>query len=90
MNNELVANKNITLGTEFSRYIIEHPEFGERIPKNALLVFLPAYDPGLCKANLELAKKQREKDQPVVHVHIEKIIPQKSRLINPRIELETA
>jgi hypothetical protein len=90
MNDEIIFNKNLTLSTEFSRYVLEHPKFAEKIPENAQVILLPEYDPDLCKVNLEIAKKQREKRQPVVYVHVEKLKPPKSRLVNPRIEFEKA
>lgn len=90
MDNEVLFHKNLSLSTEFNRYVLEHPEFAEKIPENAQVVLLPDYDPELCQANLEIAKKQREPSQPVVYVRIEKLKSQKSRLINPRIELEPA
>lgn len=90
MNEEIMFNKNLTLSTEFSRYVLEHRRFAEKIPENAQVVLLPEYDPELCQVNLELAKKQREKGQPVVYVRVEKLKPAKSRLVNPRIEFEKA
>ena len=88
MDHETVFNKNLILSTEFSRYVIEHPKIAERIPENAQVVLLPEYDPQLCQVNLDIAKKQRERGQPVVYIHIEKLKPAKSRLVNPRLELQ--
>jgi len=85
--NRKVFQENITLGFEFARYVIEHPKFGEKIPENALVVLLPEYDPELSRVNLELAKQQREKGQPVVHVHFKKLKPVASRLVKPRLEI---
>lgn len=83
---ELVA-KNLILTTEFDRYVVEHPEFSERIPPNAQIVLLPDDDPELSSRNLEISKVQREPGQPVVYVRIEKVSPPLSRLVNPRIEV---
>jgi hypothetical protein len=90
MNDDVLHNKNLTLSIEFSRYVLEHPKFAEKIPENAQVVLLPEYDPELSQSNLELAKKQREKGQPVIYVHVKKLRPAKSRLVNPRIEIEKA
>ena len=85
--NELFE-KNVTLSMEFSRYVIENPEFAEKIPKGAQVVLLPQYDPGFCRENLKLAELHREKGQPVVYVKVEKLAPKrKSRLINPKLEV---
>lgn len=88
MVDDILVSKNIELGAEFSRYVLEHPRFAGKIPDNALVVLLPEYDRELCKANMELAKKHREKGQPILYVRIEKLKPIKSRLINPKIELQ--
>lgn len=88
MKSEDIINKNIALSTEFSRYVIEHPKFAQKIPDNAVVVFLPEYDPELCEANLALAKEKKGSEQPIVYVRIEKLKAIKSRIVNPRIELE--
>ena len=44
--------KNLLLGTEFDKYLIEHPKFAESIPNGALVVLLPQDNPALCKENL--------------------------------------
>ncbi|HEX9652788.1 MAG TPA: DUF5647 family protein [bacterium] len=82
-----VIEKNLELGMEFSRYVLEHPRFAAKIPLNALVVFLPEYDPELSRVNLEIAKKQREDGQPVVHVHFKKLKLVASRLVKPRLEI---
>jgi len=85
---ENVFAKNLALSTEFSRYVLEHPEVGESLPANARVILLPQEDPELCRTNLEIAENQRhrEPDQPVVYVYIEKVAPVKSRLENLRLE----
>ena len=79
--------KNLALSTEFSRYVLEHPEVGEALPPNVRVILLPQ-DPQLCRINLKIAEKQRhrEPDQPVVYVYIEEIAPVKSRLVNLHLE----
>ncbi len=87
MNKEHVE-KNITLSMEFSRYVIEHPEVAEQIPKGAQVVLLPQDDPELCRENLKLSALHREKGQPVVVVRVEKLASaRKSRLVRPRLEV---
>ena len=80
--------KNLALSTEFSRYVLEHPEVGEALPPNARVILLPQENPELCRINLEIAEKQRrrEPDQPVVYVYIEEIAPVKSRLVHLHLE----
>ena len=90
MKEEEIFSKNLILSTEFDRYVIEHPEFAGKIPQNAQMVLLPEDDPELCQNNIEIAKAQCEDGQPVVYVHIEKVVPQISRLVNPRLEITVA
>ena len=88
MNQKSFAYKNIVLNTEFNKYLIEHPEVGNKIPDNALVVVLPEDDPPLCRKNLALARRHSEKNQPVVHVRVKKLAPPpKSRLVQPRLKV---
>lgn len=88
MNKKRLFDKNLELSTEFSRYILEHPEISEQIPKDAIVVILPEYDKELAEENLKIAKVRREKKQPMVLVRIKKLAPErKSRLIKPKVEL---
>jgi hypothetical protein len=88
MNKQEVFEKNLVLITEFSRYILEHPEVAKRIPKDAVVVILPEYDQELAEENLKIAKAKREKDQPLVFVKVKKLAPvRKSRLVRPKVEI---
>jgi siroheme synthase (precorrin-2 oxidase/ferrochelatase) len=92
MDEQELFSKNVTLSTEFNKYLIEHPEFAEQIPDEAVVILLPADDPKLCAENLRLAEQNRKvddvPDRPVVHVKIERLIPPPpSRLVNPTVEL---
>ncbi len=88
MNKKSFASKNIVLNTEFNKYIAEHPDVTDKIPDDALMVFLPDDDPALCRKNLALARRHREKNQPVVHVRIKRLAPPpKSRLVQPRLKV---
>ncbi len=88
MNKKSFAYKNIVLNTEFNKYLVEHPEVADKIPNNALVVLLPEDDPSLCRKNLALARRRREKNQPMVHVRVKKLAPPpKSRLVQPRLKV---
>ncbi|MDI6793476.1 MAG: hypothetical protein QME81_11530 [bacterium] len=83
--------KNLILGTEFDRYVMEHPEFVAQIPDGAQIGLLPEYDPELSEINLQLAKKQRTEGQPLVIVKIPRLAPEsKSRLLSPSLQLMAA
>jgi len=82
-----LAYKNLALGVEFDKYMIDHPEIIDKIPDRSSTVFLPEYDRELYEANLKLARKRIAEGEKVVFVRIKKLAPAKSRIIRPRIEL---
>lgn len=76
-----------TLSAEFSKYVLSHPEIDEQIPDGAQVVFKLLNDPKFNEWSLEVARSQREADQPAVIVEVEKFMPSvESRLVNPRLE----
>ena len=79
--------KNQILSHEFSLYLLEHPDLAERIPQDALVILMPKSDPDLCHENMKLAEAQREPDQPIVYLHVEKTKPAPSRLVRPQLEV---
>ncbi|MBI3360015.1 MAG: hypothetical protein HY023_02785 [Chloroflexi bacterium] len=84
-----ITELNITLSTEFSLYVVEHPDFAARIPKGARVVLLPKNDPELSRINREIAEKARSKDdqpdRPVIFIEFERLKPVRSRLVKPRV-----
>ena len=90
MTEQEIFAKNLILSTEFDRYVLEHPDFAEKIPDNAQVVLLPAGDPELCRVNKEIAEQQREEGQQAVYIHIGAVAPQISKLSNVRIEVKAA
>ena len=86
MRRKNVAYKNLALGVEFDKYMIEHPEIIHKIPDKSTMVFLPEYDQELYKANLKLAHNRIAEGGKVVFVRIKKLASPKSRIIRPRIE----
>jgi hypothetical protein len=89
MSERELIEKNITLSIEFSKYIFEHPEFEDKIPKGAQVVLLPEYDEELSAYNLTIAEEQREEGQPVVYVRINKLLaPRLSRVSKADLEVK--
>lgn len=86
---EMIA-RNMIIGAEFDKFVIEHPEVLDKIPDGAQLIFLPEYDPELCAENLKLSKSMREKKKPVIYIKLKKLSPQKSRIKQVSIELAKA
>ena len=89
MRKEELLQKNVILGGEFTKYVLEHPELLETIPKGACVFVLPENDPELLRANLELARKRVEEGERVVYVRVKELKPaSSSRLVNPKIEVQ--
>lgn len=87
MRNTTLVEKNIELSFEFTRYLLDHPELEDRIPKGAQVVLLPEYDEKLKRFNMRTARKQREDGQPVVYVSIKRLaFDRASRLVGTKIE----
>ena len=68
------------LFTEFTRYLITHPDFGDGIPKGAEIILLDRQDPGYTNYMLEKAPEKN-----VVFIDVGKLAPIQSRLRKPKI-----
>jgi len=77
------------LTMEFTRYLIQHPEFSERIPDGAHVVLLDRHDPEYSRQAMEQAQKARATDdvpdRPVVYIEIGELAPVRSRLQKVRV-----
>ena len=88
MRDKELIEKNMNLSIEFSKYIFEHPEVEDKIPKGAQVVLLPEDDAELSNYNMKIAKIQRDKKQPVVFVKIKKLLaPRLSRVSKAELEI---
>lgn len=85
MTEKEIFEKNQILSTEFDLYLLEHQELLESIPHNALIALLPEFDTELREKNLEMIKFHREKGQPVVYVHVKRLLA--SRLEGLQLEI---
>ena len=75
-----------TIGFEFSRYVLAHPEIDEQIPDGAEVVFNLEDNPEFNDWALRVARAQCEPDQPMLLVKIKELAPvPASRLINPKL-----
>ena len=70
---EEMIRKNIELSAEFSRFLYDHPEFEEKIPLGAEIIFLPEFDLPLKQSNLELGKELEKGGSMVAYIKIEKL-----------------
>jgi len=85
MTRKEIAEKNLILHQEFMRYVFDHPEVLDRIPKNAQIVFLPDNEPKLCKENMKIAQAHK-KETPIM-VFIRMPLPEPTV---PKIEVVSA
>jgi len=63
---------NSMLAFEFQKYLMAHPKISERIAPNTLVIFQINGDEKFNQWSMETALKNREKNQPVVKVHLKK------------------
>lgn len=88
MTKDEMFQKNLTLSTEFNKYLLEHPDMVEKIPQDAHLIFLPEDDMELREANERLAGKLKSRGERVVYIEIERVPDTRgSRLVSPRVVL---
>lgn len=81
------VEKNSMLVKEFDRYTLEHPEFADKIPNNALVVMQLEGDEEFNNWARETAQSVAEKDTPVVYVTIIELKPVRSRIEDLKLEL---
>ena len=82
---DILEKKHAILATEFDRYVIEHPEFAMKIPRNAQIVLQVEGEEEYNKWSMQLAERQREPGQRVVYVKVKGLKPAKSRLLKPEV-----
>jgi len=80
---DVLEKKHAILITEFDRYVVEHPKFAAKIPRNAQVVLQVEGDEQYNAWSRRLAERQRESRQPVVYVHVRGLRPARSRLVRP-------
>jgi len=81
------VNKNTMLVREFDRYILEHPEFAEKIPDNALVVMQIDGDEEFNEWARRAGQSSAEKDNPVVYVTVTELKPVRSRIEKLKLEM---
>ena len=81
------AEKNSSLVKEFDRYVLEHPEFADQLPDNALVVMQLEGDDEFNHWAKQTARESADKDTAIAYVTITKIKPVRSRIESLRLEL---
>ncbi|HJU04275.1 MAG TPA: DUF5647 family protein [Nitrospiraceae bacterium] len=76
----VLERRNSLLGMEFDRFMIEHPDYVEKIPDNAHIILLVEGDEEFNEWSTRVGKEQAEDGQPLVYVTIKKLGPAHSRI----------
>ncbi len=84
-----MIERNIELSAEFSRYLFEHPDIEERLPKDAEIILLPEFDKELKEFNIGLGKGMEADADKVVYISIKNIRPRTLSRIE-KVELTPA
>ncbi len=86
---ERYVEKNNVLIREFDKYILEHPEFSDCIPNNALIVMQIEGDEEFNGWARETGRQVAEKDTPMVYIRITELKPVRSRIEKLKLEFAT-
>ena len=78
--------KNSMLVREFDKYILEHSEFADKLPDNALIVMQIEGDDEFNKWAQKTGKSASEENTPIVYVTITELIPVRSRIKKLKLE----
>ena len=76
MTKDEIVRKNLDLHAEWMKYVFEHPEVLDRMPKGAILVILPEDDKEIYDENFKVLKENKEKGIPVFVVTMKTPKPQ--------------
>ena len=76
MTKDEIIRKNLDLHAEWMKYVFEHPDVLDGIPKGAILVILPEDDKEIYDENFKVLKENKEKGIPVFVVTMKTPKPQ--------------
>jgi hypothetical protein len=75
-----MVEKNLDLIFEFEKYVLEHPEIAEKIPRDAVVFMKVAGDRRFNRWSARWAKKQSKKGVALISVTVKKMGPVRSRI----------
>jgi hypothetical protein len=75
-----LIEKNLDLIFEFEKYVLEHPKFAAKIPKDAVVFMRIVGDPKFNRWSERQAKKQAGKESRLVSITVKKLRPVHSRI----------
>ncbi len=81
------SNKNTMLVREFDRYVLEHPEFAENIPDNALVVMQIEGDKEFNEWARRTGQSIAEKGNSIAYVTVTELKPVRSRIEKLKLEM---
>ena len=82
----IFEKRNTELIKEFNRYIREHPEFGDSIPKGAVVSMQMEGDEDFNTWSRRLAESNAEEGQSMIYVKIKRIKPIRSGIEEVTLE----
>ena len=74
-----MIEKNFDLLFEFEKYVLEHPEITEKIPRDAIVFMKLVGNQKFNQWSARWAKRQAKKGQPLISVTVKKLSPVRSR-----------
>ena len=85
--NDQFFTKNSKLSTEFSKYVLEHPEIDELLTSETIVIFLPEFDTELRNFNLKIAKEIETQGGHLLYVKVKEMLNRvPTRLIGVKID----
>ena len=75
-----LVEKNLDLVFEFEKYVLEHPEITDQIPRDAIVFMKLAGDQRFNRWSERKARKQASKGVPLISVTVKKMKPVRSRI----------
>jgi hypothetical protein len=85
------ADWQLELATEFTQYVVDHPEVDELLPETFHICFEVAGQAEYSQHSLALARLSRQREGgSVVVVRVKGLAPRGSRLIDPVIDCTAA
>jgi hypothetical protein len=77
---------NSILGKEFDQYILDHPEFVQKIPRKAVIALQLEGDAEFNEWSRKLAEEQAEEGQLIIYVNIKRLREPRSRIEELEVE----
>jgi hypothetical protein len=81
-----LVEKNLDLIFEFEKYVLEHPEITEKIPRDAVVFMKVVGDEKFNIWSERKARKQAKKGVPLISVTVKKMSPVHSRIAGLALE----